>query len=314
MSSKWKVAGIIGIILLLIVGSLSIGVAFYYDVVGKYLVDLPSGIGLLMLGIIAFLVLVGFASFISREGPSIMKTSIFLIIPPEICHPLYRQYRKAIPAIGLATLAYLTLFSTYSPAFEQMSKNLTFPSAFLFTISSVIVPLLNISWKLADPNIHFEERKQIISRSRFLNLFAIPWISLWIMYLFVILTRIQAVEVEEAQPIAGFLGWLMLSFINLGFYFAFLDFPYWRGQTERKRVCKNNLMKQREMLLKSLKELKDPLRILTLEMKIQRIDREIDRIEAEPEHPYKGMLAIPAFLITLLIAPIIEIILNLLLS
>jgi len=299
-------------------------IVFAHPWSSNYVTDLPLGMDLLALGgmifcfalVILLLASEEFPKLISRRHLTSQKKSkgFFLIsIPPEFCHPVYRPFRK-VPYICLFTFCLYYIFSRYDPFIEQQLENLILPLFAFWTVFMHVIPMVNIAWRLKNPEMKIEERKNTISRS-LLSLLAIPTMSVFMVYLSLLIFNL--IEVETAHipdTIVYLLLWLSLGLLGILNYFVFLDFPFWRGQVNRKRINKDGLNKQRKRLLEKVEKLTDPSEIIAVEMKIQRLEREIDRIKAEPEHPYKGALLIPSVFLTLLISPLLEIILKQLLT
>ena len=88
-----------------------------------------------------------------------------------------------------------------------------------------------------------------------------------------------------------------------------MDLPYSISILDRKKVERRKLKYERKASLADLKKIgrqlpDDLARRILLESEIARIDRDLERVESEPIHPFKIVIPIVSFAVGL-VAPLL---------
>lgn len=170
-------------------------------------------------------------------------------------------------------------------------------SLFIFSLA-VFIPT---SHYLSSGKNEIEERKTIANCVTFLTpILGFPWIyTAYFIWTF-----------AEIPTNYSWLIYLVIFAVYVGVFLAFVDFPYYAGTLDKKRVDLEGINNNRNRLLDDFQKLgnnsQDVLKKLLLESEIARLDREKQFIESRRLHPYKLIIPSLSLALTIIIALIIE--------
>jgi hypothetical protein len=151
-----------------------------------------------------------------------------------------------------------------------------------------------------------KEKKGKIARalSILIPILGAPWI-LGIFYSILLLGIIN-----DLTPI--WVIYLIIFGTYLAFFFFLVDLPYSVSIWDKKKVERRKLKYKRKASLTDLKKIgrespDDIARRILLESEIARIDRDLERVESEPSHPFKIVIPIASFAAGLVAPLLVEI-------
>lgn len=159
---------------------------------------------------------------------------------------------------------------------------------------------------LASKEKNAEERKLIADSVTFLTpLLGIPWVcAAYFFWSFL-----------EIPTDLSWVIYVVMFLVYIIIFLAFVDFPYYSGALDKKRMDLENLDKKRIELLRELKLIgneknQDLLKKIVLDGEISRVDREKQVIKSRSLHPYKLIIPTLSLVVTVLVALTIELLKN----
>jgi hypothetical protein len=135
----------------------------------------------------------------------------------------------------------------------------------------------------------YTKKKSIVNSLIFLTIsLATPWLFILLLISY------------TALPIwANFV--IALS-IYIAIFFGAIDFPYYLSMESTKKEKVNELELKREKLVDKVNDEKEINERLAIELNIQRIDRDIERVKSESSHPYLFLKPIAGFVVVSILA------------
>jgi hypothetical protein len=129
------------------------------------------------------------------------------------------------------------------------------------------------------------------------SLFAatIGLVTPWILILFLIFAY---------TSVPFWFDYMVVLAVYLGVFFVAVYYPYYQSMEDLKRVKIGNLNAKREELVGDA-EGKEILERIAIELKIERIDRDVESIKIESSHPYLILKPIAGFIVVSILAQLL---------
>ena len=151
----------------------------------------------------------------------------------------------------------------------------------------VYIPVFQYLKKSKDET---QKKKCIVKSLTFATIsLATPWILLTLVIL-------------SFYPVPIWSGYFVALGIYIALFFIAVDLPYYQSMEDVKKRKVKGLTLLRESLVQKLCDLNDTSERVAVELNIERIDRDIEKINSESSHPYLFLKPIAGFVVVSILA------------
>lgn len=151
---------------------------------------------------------------------------------------------------------------------------------------AVYLPSFQYLWKSKDDYV---QKKNIVNTLIIMTVsLATPWIFLLLLF--------------SSVSLPIWVNYLVVLAVYITIFFLAIDLPYYLSKEDTKKRKVKGLTLVRESLVEKLCNINDLTERVAVELNIERIDREIEKINSESSHPYLFLKPIAGFLVVSILA------------